>query len=164
MTRLDFAETTSTHIYEIVSDASEVTKREIHNCGTTAWQLIRDLRNSLSSSKAVTLLADGEPVFVFGHSPGTIHKSRMTWFVAKQRYFELGVRGVLAARRYLKTVKNCYPGVTFESYSYSDHKDVQRWFELLGFARQWPFSVPANCRVFHLTAAAKKDDLPRVSC
>jgi hypothetical protein len=153
---LRFSETTAAHIYAIVSDPSEVTAGEILRSGSTKWNLIRDLCQILPDSKAVTLFADDEPIFVFGHVRSDAKHHRLTWFAAKQRYYALGARGVLAARKYLKTVKAAWPKTTFDSYSFSDHPGCERWFKLLGFERTWPIDIPANCRVFSFSTDRKR--------
>src|SRR5258706_378797 len=83
-----------------------------------------------------------------GHRPGVVTGKRTTWFAAKQKYFDLGASGVLVARNYLRLVKTTWPKTTFESYSFSDHPQCERWFSLLGFGRAWPYDIPKNCRVF----------------
>jgi hypothetical protein len=160
--RLDFVDTTAAHIYQIISDPSEVTAAEIRNAQTTPWKLIRDLRALLPKSRVVTLLADGEPVFIFGHTAGAAQGRRMTWFAATQKYFDLGARGVRVARKYLQLVKSTWPNTAFDSYSYSAHADCERWFRLLGFVRFWPHNIPPHCRVFTYRTS-EIDDSRRVS-
>jgi hypothetical protein len=163
---LTVVETHSSDLYAILQNPSEITKREMERAEVTSWKLLKSLNELLRISNADTLHLNGEPAIVFGHNPvAASFNRRVTWFVASEQYFALGARGVVFARNYLRRLHAVWPGTSFESYSYSDHPDLKRWFEALGF--KYGYSTPNGCSKFTFEAAvpvkAKKDDLARNS-
>ncbi len=114
---------------------SDINRNElISKFGDTWWDALKMVKDFLALGTATVLDIDGEPAAIFGHLPHTQHQNaRVTWFLATNAYFELGARGVIMARRYLDQLQNVYPGETFYSLTNSDHPDVNRWFNLLGY-------------------------------
>lgn len=95
---------------------------------------------------AHALFVDGEPEMIVGHMPiGRLR--RAFWFLCTDKYWRLGVPGVLAARNHLVTIRDKYPDISFEVFSFSRHPDAARWFRTIGFV---PNGRVADCETFVL--------------
>jgi hypothetical protein len=116
--------TTVEHVEHILTHLSEQNRSELEALGLNTEEALLYLEQYLELGEAETGLVEGEPVAVFG----VLHAGT-TWFVATDKFWNLGLAGVRFARRYLK--RNCKTALF--SCSMSSHPDVERWFMALGF-------------------------------
>jgi hypothetical protein len=143
-------------ILAVLQDLSDISKQEFETLKITPWQALKDYSDCLRAGSAVTFLDRGEPLFVLGHHPDPLKPElRSLWFVGAQRYFAMGGRGVRLGQRVVRHLQRAYPGVEFESMSWSGHPRTPRWFTLLGFeyASRGPgfacYRLPVESRVGH---------------
>jgi hypothetical protein len=134
-------------VHDIMPRLSHVNKVELFTDGSTPWQVIAMAREFLSKGTADAVFLGDELIAIFGHTP---HQSengvRVTWFLATERFWELGVRGVVYARKYLSRLRREYPTTPFVSYSDSPHPAVDRWFSLLGYRQI--YAPYLRCKAF----------------
>lgn len=124
-------------IYALGEDLSEISKAELQMIfGENWWSAIAQVKQFLKAGPADVLLMDGKPICALGHMPHSVYTSdRVTWFLAAAAYFNLGARGVIYGRNYMKMLQRNYPGINFYSYSKSPHPHVARWFRLCGYVK-----------------------------
>ena len=126
---------TLTDVMAILNDPSPITAAEIDAAGYTTWSLLKTLRSQMKEGKATAVLHHGEPLFVIGHYPDPWRsRNRIMWFIAREQWFALGARSVLYGRRFMRTLREQHPGITFTCISWSRHPDLKRWFAFQGFA------------------------------
>ena len=134
MPQYEIRSATMDDAYEIMRDPSFLTAAELGGMGLTPWQALKCVREWLDPRTSDALYENGRPVALFGHNAHKhFPKVRLTWFICRQRFWELGPRGVILCRKYLQSQQVRWPGTTFQSFSRSSHPDVARWFTLLGY-------------------------------
>ncbi len=123
-------------IYELGLHLSEISKAELTELfGSNWWEALRNVKEFLAAGPADVLLADGKPICALGHMPHNVYEgARVTWFIASQAYFDMGPRGVVYGRNYMKRLQREYPGTVFYSYTRSPHPEVGRWFRACGMS------------------------------
>jgi len=125
-------------VHAVFADLSDISSAEvIADCGSW-WKALPKILKLLSLPDAQTeALVDeqGTPLAIFGHYPSKSPEIRTTWFVFSKAFQARGLAVVLASRRRLKALQLFYPGVSFHSYTKSDHPERDRWFSLIGM--QW---------------------------
>lgn len=132
--KLETQPATLADIYELSLHLSEISKAELSQVfGANWWQGLARVKEFLNAGPAEVLRADGKPVCALGHMPHAgISGARVTWFIAAQSYFDMGARGTIYGRNYMRRLQREFPGTVFYSYTYSPHPDVDRWFRLCG--------------------------------
>ncbi len=120
----------------VLSDLSDVSAIEMMNFECTKWDMLKRARACMDSGGLDCLVENDEPLAMIGTviTNGQPYTHR-TWFIASKKYFDMGVKSVIAGRRYMSTLAKSRPGVSFESLTASSHPEVERWFALLGFRR-----------------------------
>lgn len=121
-----------TDIADVLANASDITREELHTVGVQPWAVLKLLREQ-GLDNTETAFDEHGPLYIFRHRKMAIGRERETTFLATQRYFDMGARGVLFARRHLSNIERFWPGTMFVANTYSSHPDVARWFSLLGF-------------------------------
>lgn len=122
-------------LYLITRNLSDISRSELaaHPHSTT-WDVLKSVAPMLDEGRTVVWLENDVPIMVFGHTKHPLAApDRVTWFVATQRYFDLGARGVRFARGYLQRMQRDWPRTVFWTYSGSKHPAMKRWFKLLGY-------------------------------
>lgn len=133
-------------IQSVLANPSTVTAREIERAGFNEWTALKFFRDCLKDGEARTVLLDGEIGFILGVAPHPLLPRRSSlWFIATKRYWDTGAAGVRLGRAFLRSVEQRFPGEYLTSRTWSDHKDVERWFALLGFHQE---SFDGLSRVF----------------
>lgn len=123
-------------VYTLAQDLSEISKGELTAMfGSNWWEALKLVKDFLKAGPADVLVADGKPVCALGHMPHSgMENTRITWFLASQAYFDMGARGVVYGRNYMKKLQRDYPGTVFYSYTRSPHSEVGRWFRACGMS------------------------------
>jgi hypothetical protein len=140
---------TISDVHNIMPHLSYVNRAELFVDGSTAWDMIGIARGFLKNGTADAVFLGDELIAIFGHCPNESERGvRTTWFLATERFWELGVRGVVYARKYLSRLRREYPTTPFVSYSDSPHPAVNRWFSLLGYRQL--YAPYLRCKAFRL--------------
>jgi hypothetical protein len=119
----------------ILENLSEVSAAEMMAFELTNWDMMHRARQCMKTGGLDCIIENGKPLAVIGsiyEKDPYIHR---TWFIATQQYFDMGVKAVLASRRYMTTLAKSRPGVCFQAFTGSPHPQVERWFALLGFQK-----------------------------
>ncbi|MPZ19564.1 MAG: hypothetical protein GEV06_16835 [Luteitalea sp.] len=126
-------EATLADVHAVMADLSGVSASEVLR-GKTWWQALPLTRELCKQGPVDALIWGGEPIAVLGHIPANRDPyTRFTWTRYRQAFFEHGLRTMLIARKYMKTLQLLYPGVKFDSYTNSRHPDIVRWHKLFGY-------------------------------
>lgn len=132
MTKFTIREATVTDAYAVLRNLSDISRDELIPLFGTWWNALSVVKALMREGRTVVLAGDDQPIALFGHSKGDQPNTRRTWFACTPEFFR-GARTTLIARNYLKTLKNFYPGVAFDSYTTSQHPACFRWYSLLGY-------------------------------
>lgn len=121
-------------LHAVVSDLSDVSAAEIMENGQTWWDALKLARQLMEKGPAEALMWDGEVVAIGGHmgverDPYTRH----IWFLCREVFSQRAVRSTMLAKKYLEWLQALWPGVTFESFTRSQHHHCIRWHSLLGY-------------------------------
>jgi hypothetical protein len=125
------------HLVEVFEDLSDVTRNELRANNRLPFNLLHEMRHMLFRVGAVAKAVSrgGDTLFILAHEPHPyLVNTRVMTSAYSQAYFDMGPAGVLFGRRYLKTLRRDWPGVTFLSATKSPHPHVARWLTLLGFS------------------------------
>jgi hypothetical protein len=120
------------HVMDVLANLSAQNVSELDQLGLSNWETFKRINQFMQTGEATTLLLeDHRPCCVFGVTwePSDYHR---TWFIATERYWQLGMAGVRHARRFLKDAARRGPLITG---SCSPHPEVERWFKLLGYEK-----------------------------
>jgi hypothetical protein len=158
--KVEYRTTVIGDVYAILERLSDTNDAELANAGHTRWSALKEAHVWLKSGEAETMFVDDDPVAVLGHFKHEAPGARVTWFIATQRFWELGFTGVRLARKYLTSLQARYPGVVFYSYPQSGHKDTARWFTLLGYDPIYSLGRIIGYRL----DPPVRDDKPRWAC
>jgi hypothetical protein len=120
----------------ILEHLSEVSQAEMMAFELTNWDMMDRARKCMKSGGLDCFIENNEPLAL----NGTIYDEKTpyvhsTWFIATQKYFDMGVKSVLATRRYMTALAKRHPGVCFRAFTGSPHPEVERWFALIGFRK-----------------------------
>lgn len=150
-------------VYDITQSLSDISRQELSSHPhSTSWDVMKAVMPMLKAGPAIAWCEDGKPLMIFGH---TVHPlaapDRITWFMATQRYFELGPRGVRFGRGLLKRLQRDWPRTRFWTYSGSKHPAMHRWFKLLGYAGMVDKTKQYTSFVIQPPPIAAKQDSPK---
>lgn len=98
-----------------------------------------------SENMTWTVRKDGLPVFVFGAYYNLIGDTFYTWFLATDRFQEIGLSATVFLKRFIAAEKKQYEGSKIELWTAVEHEDAERWFRLLGF--ELSYTVPDNPKI-----------------
>lgn len=121
-------------VMAVLDHPSRITAAEIDTAGYTNWSLLKAVRMQMHIGEATTVSQNGAPLFVVGHYPDPLRsRNRIMWFIATEEWFELGARSVLYGRRFMRDLRQRFPGKNFTCISWSRHPELARWFAFQGF-------------------------------
>jgi hypothetical protein len=119
-------------IRDVMSNLSDISKSELDNAKYTIKAAQRLFVTTADAHSSTAILQDGELIAVVLASQPEAGVSN-TMFMAKQRFFE-GVAPTRFLRRWVAETLSKFPiGTVIRSETWSAHKDVSRWYELLGY-------------------------------
>ena len=119
-------------VEDVMDRISEISADEMVRCGVdSAWKGLGRAKMCKDKGYLDVGVRDGVPQCVFGGVRDG-HVMR-TWFIAAKEYFEGGLPVIRASRRHMARVAKLYPNFSIEAASLSQHPDVTRWFETMGF-------------------------------
>lgn len=98
---------------------------------------------NLKEGRGHSLLQGDEPVAIIAwdEDESCVHTS----FAAREAFFSAST--VRFCKRHIRHIQRLCGNLPVRSYSWSDHPDVQRWFEVIGFRK---VESDNGCNIFEL--------------
>lgn len=131
-------------IRRVVEHLSLQNDAERRAIGFTERELIDRLDDLARAGESESLLYEGAPIAVFGVKTSSDGQYNDTWFIATDRFFDLGVAGIRYARVRAKYYRDRF-GLPLRSLSLSPVAEAPKWFRTLGFDE---VAVVDGARVF----------------
>lgn len=116
----------------VLDNVSQITKQEMEDLGVNRWKAYGRARACKKTGALLCIMDGMRPVAVYGAVKLPGQNAHATWFIASEHYFDAGAPAVLASARFVKQLK-AKVGTQLRAATASAHKDVHRWFRLLGF-------------------------------
>lgn len=117
----------------IVENLSQVTIDELTELNRPDLEMRENILKSMQTFPAQVLVKDGKAIAALGcERDESIPTALFTWFICTEDFWDLGVRGVVFGRKYMKELAKKHPECGIYTLSASPHPDQLRWFELLG--------------------------------
>lgn len=113
-----------------LSDQNDAERRMID---MTPEALLARLNELAEKGHSEVAMHEGLPVAAFGINESSDGQFNNTWFIATDRFFDMGVAGVRYARVRLKYYRERYEK-PLRSVSLSPVAEAPKWFKALGFA------------------------------
>lgn len=129
---LNFAKVQPEDIKIVVKNMWERGQRESKVYGFDNTEDIMAYLLSLSGEYGYVMKVGDEPIAVFGAAR---HEEKYsTWFVATERFNEVGKQATLFLNGFIKERVKDRPDAELEMISAVEHPEAERWFAALGFA------------------------------
>lgn len=134
MTRtLTFSSVEPDDISQVIKGLWKRGQKEATLFGITNKEELLEYLLACSSEYGFTLKVGEEPIAVFG-AAGHDNKYN-SWFVATDRFAEVGRSATLFLRGFLRDKVRNRPDAELSMFSAVEHPDAERWFSLLGFEK-----------------------------
>ena len=128
---LSFGRVTPEDIQHVLNGLWTRGEKEAVKAGFTSREQLMAYLLSVSGEYGYTMRTDDEPVAVFG---ATMSEGKyFTWFVATERFSEIGKQATRFLKGFIKERVAGRPDAHLEMISAVEHPEAEKWFNLLGF-------------------------------